>query len=204
MFDLFKKTIKNDKKDNSKIRFIVITGFAGSGKTTLGKELAKKLNYVYIDKDTATRQYTDYVLTQNNSGPYDRESEFYVNNLRNLEYEISFKLCDENLELGKSVILTIPFIGKIQNYDDFKNEIEKYISLGIDIRFIWILHNAELEKERIYNRNAIRDHNKMKDWDKYQSSIEKITPDERYGAFIFNNDIDINFDEAILEVIKWL
>lgn len=46
---------KKGTKSPKKRQLVIITGCAGSGKTTIGKTLAQKLGYCYIDKDTVTR-----------------------------------------------------------------------------------------------------------------------------------------------------
>lgn len=51
-------------KKKVKTKFIIISGFAGSGKTTIGKELSRVLGYMYVDKDTLTTRYTDYILIE--------------------------------------------------------------------------------------------------------------------------------------------
>ena len=52
---------KRKKVSNSNgLHLVIITGCAGSGKTTVGKELAKQLSFAYIDKDTVKRIYRFY------------------------------------------------------------------------------------------------------------------------------------------------
>ena len=110
-FDKSKKKSIYEKK-----QLIIITGCAGSGKTTIGKKLAQQLEYAYVDKDTVTRDYTDFILKKLGSFEGDRESELYKNFILPIEYRVTLNLCREILENGSNVVLTIPFISQIKDY----------------------------------------------------------------------------------------
>ena len=196
---------KNNRNKN-KLTFVIITGCAGSGKTFIGMSIAKKLKWTYIDKDTVTRDFTDWILEDKGKSKGDRESVLYCESIRPIEYSTTFKVCKENLEIGNSVVLTIPFIAQIQDY-------QKWIDLakesGIDmehicLKFIWIKHDIGREYTRVKIRNAKRDENKLENWELYRESVEGIEPDEKYAAYIFENDTN-SIDESYLEdVIEWI
>ena len=90
-------------------KLILIGGIPGSGKTYIGKELARRIG-LFVDKDTMSRFFTERMLQLLGSHLDDRESEIYLANVRNLEYETMMKHALENLELGRSVICSAPFI----------------------------------------------------------------------------------------------
>lgn len=142
-----------------KTTFLIITGCAGSGKTTLGKTLAKKLHWTYIDKDTITRDFTDMFLLNKGKSKDDRESDIYCNEIRPVEYKSTFTVCQENLDLGNSVILTIPFIEQIRDYSKWLDMINEYgLNLeNISTKFIWINHDENGELSRLTKRAAERD-----------------------------------------------
>ena len=186
------------------IKFIIIAGFAGSGKTTLGKILAKKLNYTFIDKDTIANNFTNLLLNSKNENIKSRESDFYISNIMPLEYKACINVCLENLELGNSVVLAAPMIKFISNIDKFNDliELKKLQKMNVDTNVIWISHNPELEFKRIKERNSTRDFNKIKDWNKYLNSIINIVPDSLINYYTFNNTKNQISDFEIKSILK--
>lgn len=193
-------------KKKLKTKFIIISGFAGSGKTTIGKELSRVLGYMYVDKDTLTTRYTDYVLIEKGSNSGDRESDLYVNQIREIGYKTAFDLCMENLELGNDVILSIPFIQEIKDYQKFEKlvDIQKFRNLAIDLKIVWIKHNIDLEHIRIEKRGEERDKYKLEHWEEYRQKNKDIKIDDKYNIYeLANDDLD-NFNIKIEKILEWI
>lgn len=186
-------------------KLIIITGCAGSGKTTIGKALAKRLHYVYIDKDTVTREFTDYILESQGASKYSRESELYRKKVMHLEYNTTFKLCRELLETGSDVIVTIPFQYYITDYHKWLDFREKSnIPSTVDVKFVWIEHRESVEKVNLTRRNADRDQYKLKNWDEYAHSIDGIKPCSDYNAYKYVNDCNVQLDVALNDLAEWI
>lgn len=202
---MFKKETIN-KIEYKKPTFVIVTGCAGSGKTSLGKAIAKEKHWTYIDKDTVTRHFADYILVSKGKDKNDRESEIYCNEIRPIEYKLTFKVCQENLNLGNSVILTIPFIAQIRDYNRWLEMIKEYeLDLEeVNVKFIWINHDEGGEYTRITRRAAQRDGYKLEHWEEYLEGLEGISPDERYQAYRYDND-GVSADKMyIKDVLKWI
>lgn len=205
MFNKRKKQGCNTKPQNKEnTRLIIITGCAGSGKTTIGKELARDLGYTYIDKDTVTRDFTDFVLERSGSSKGDRESNLYREELLPIEYKTTFKLCREILDNGCNVIVTIPFISQIRDYSKWEEIRAEAKIKSHEVRFVWIEHNLETEHENIKKRGAERDNYKLAHWENYSAGIEGIAPAEEYQAYIYTNDCNINLSTAVIDLKKWI
>lgn len=203
---LFNKKSKSSTNENVKPTFVIITGCAGSGKTSLGEAIAKNKHWTYIDKDTVTRDFTDYILMDKGKAKSDRESPIYCNDIRPIEYKLTFKVCQENLRLGNSVILTIPFVAQIRDYQKWIEMIEEYgLDLdGVSVKFVWINHDEGGEYTRVTKRAAERDGYKLEHWDEYLAGLEGIAPDNRYEAYRFDND-SASADELYIEdVLEWI
>lgn len=195
----------NKSTKSSKTRkLVIITGCAGSGKTTIGKTLAQKLGYCYIDKDTVTREFTDFILERSGSSKGDRESQLYRGEILPIEYSVTFKLCREILDNGSNVVLTIPFISQIQDFSKWEEIRTAARIRNKEVKFIWIEHNIETEKDNLVSRDAARDKYKLEHWEEYAKSVEGICPAEEYQAYIYTNDCNINLDTAVEEVEKWI
>tara|TARA_R100001369_G_scaffold76429_2_gene105572 strand:+ start:293 stop:979 length:687 start_codon:yes stop_codon:yes gene_type:complete len=74
---------------------IAIDGFSSTGKSTVAKQLAKKLNYIYVDTGAMYRAVTYFALENNFIGDGFFNSEGLVNRLDTIN--ITFKF---NAELG--------------------------------------------------------------------------------------------------------
>ena len=196
---------KKSRPEENSPYLIIIAGCAGSGKTTVGKELAKQLGFSYVDKDTVTRDYTDFILTRSGSFEGDRESDLYKEQILPIEYHVTFKVCREILENGSSVVLTIPFIGQIRDMSKWLSIKEKArISDDVIVKFIWIKHDINTEKKNILKRGASRDAYKLSHWDEYADSVEGIEPSADFNAYIYVNDCEAKLADTLVEVRQWI
>jgi DNA-binding transcriptional regulator YhcF (GntR family)/predicted kinase len=104
-----------DQASRSEIRLrkphvIFIGGYAGSGKSELGRILARATGWPMLDKDTITRPVVEAALEMIGQSPHDRESEKYLELIRPREYECLAAAAMENVECGNSAVLAAPFI----------------------------------------------------------------------------------------------
>lgn len=72
------------------------------------------------------------------------------------------------------------------------------------MKFLWINHNPEKEREHIIKRGAERDGNKLNNWEEYCRGIEGIYPDSRYNAFCFDNGSTSKADIDLTDIMDWL
>ncbi len=181
-------------------KLIIIAGVAGSGKSYIGQEIAKKLNNcAYLDKDTQTRFLVDKFLECLGHNETDRESQEYLQEIRPLEYECLLKQGFENLELGKDCILSAPFIKEVneENYfQDLNDELEFEDAI---LKLIWIYTDEESARKRIIDRNAKRDENKINNWNDYVKNVNHNKPNLSMDIFIIDNRLEP--DEDILSQI---
>lgn len=179
-----------ENKKKNKPNLIVIAGCAASGKTTIARHLAKLMNAAYVDKDDATRRFTDLVLKLHGLPPYDRESEFYVNQVRDTEYDTMFAIAKGNLELGNDVVVSAPFLNVIGAASKWREMRYPVSNPEYDVTMIWISHDLETEHARMIERAAIRDGNKLRHWDEYAEDVRNLAPDSAYNAIIIDNPDD--------------
>ena len=120
-----------------KNKFIVLVGFMGAGKTSLGRGLSKKLNLPHID--------TDYEIEKIKNMKISNIFEFYGENyFRELEQDTIINIISKNkssiISLGGGSFLNI----KLREYIK-----KKCIS-------IWINVNIDIIYKRINNSKNIR------------------------------------------------
>ncbi|MEH7224458.1 ATP-binding protein [Bacillus sp. JJ1566] len=194
-------------------KLVLIIGVAGSGKTEVGKQVSKHLNYVYIDKDTLTRPYTEKFLKTSspNQDPNDRESAFYLEHVRPLEYLISLNVAEENLRLGNHVVISAPFLSEAKMTNWIKKEVlvGRRLMRKIDVKVIWVESDRETERKRIIQRGAERDKWKLFHWDQYTEGIDNFKLQwgiDQQNLFVFDNRElpSVPFSKQMEELIKWI
>jgi cytidylate kinase len=99
---------------------IAIDGFSSTGKSTVAKQLAKKLNYIYVDTGAMYRAVTYFALEHNFIGEDFFDSEVLIRRLK--EINITFKF-DEELGFAE-----VYLNGKNIEADIRTLEVSKYVS----------------------------------------------------------------------------
>jgi predicted kinase len=88
----------------------VVLGPAGSGKSTVGKRIARRHRAAYLDKDGLVTGFTELLLETMGFARSDRDhNAYYLSTLMPLEYETLLRVCGDNLAVGSSVVLDAPF-----------------------------------------------------------------------------------------------
>ena len=153
-------------------RLILFAGHAGTGKSTLAKKALPLIvertseDFFFLDKDTVYGAFSAHMMELTTQNPNDRDSPFYLENLRDWEYGGLIDIARENLLLGVNVILVGPFSKEIQSGRMFDP-----VALGISpqtrISIAWIDLEEGAAKSRIEMRGDPRDEWKLAHWDQY-------------------------------------
>ena len=180
-------------------RLILFAGHAGTGKSTLAKKALPLIiertgeDFFFLDKDTVYGAFSAHVMELTTQNPNDRDSPFYLENLRDWEYRGLIDIARENLLLGVNVILVGPFSREIQSGNMFNPE-----ALGVPaqtkISIAWIDLQEQEAKTRMEKRNDPRDEWKLAHWDEYVK--RRIEPPQHASIQRFDN---LNFDQVNLE-----
>lgn len=165
---------------------IILIGFMGVGKTSVGKQLARKLNFNFIDTDYEIERLT------NKSIPdlFEQYRENYFRKLENSILEKFVKNEDIVMATGGGIITTK------ENYNILKNE-EKVIFLDGSVETI-INH---VQNER--NQRPL-----LKESENLSKKIEELLS-IRYEKYIEVSDILIdingkNIDEVISQILVYI
>ncbi len=180
-------------------RLILFAGHAGTGKTTLAKKALPLIiektgaDFFFLDKDTVYGAYSAHIMELTTNNPNDRDSPFYLKNLRDWEYAGLIAIAKENLQLGVNVILVGPFSTEIQSGKIF-NPDELGIPSESSIRIAWIDLAENEAKHRLKKRADPRDEWKLQHWDEYIK--RRVEPPDHLAIQRFNNQ---NFSEVQFE-----
>lgn len=163
---------------------LIVGGYAGSGKTELGRILSRLTGWPMLDKDTLTRPVVETALELLERSPHDRESEDYLTRIRPREYEALMAAGIENLECGNSAILTAPFIREFYDPAWVTRTRAHLEALGAQVTFVWIYCDANTMNTYIRQRGAARDAHKLGNWPDYLDTIDiEFTPDFPHHRF---------------------
>jgi DNA-binding transcriptional regulator YhcF (GntR family) len=151
---------------------ILIGGYAGSGKTELGRILTREVGWPMLDKDSLTRPVVEAALEMLGQSPHDRESDFYLTKIRPREYEALAAATRENVECGNSAIVTAPFIREFADQAWVAKTEASYSAMNAATTFVWVYCDAPSMQTYLRRRGAARDAAKLADWPGYLGSID--------------------------------
>ncbi len=165
---------------------VILIGFMGVGKTSVGKKLARKLNFDFIDTDYEVEILADKTIPE----IFNQYGENYFRKLENSILEKFVKNEDVVISTGGGIITTK------ENYNILKGE-ENVIFLDASVETI-IRH---LQNER--NKRPL-----LKESENLNKKIEELLS-SRYEKYRELSDILIdingkNIDEVISQILVYI
>ena len=148
---------------------IFVIGPAGSGKSTVAKQLTATLSAAYLDKDTLAGPFVRYAMGCAGEDPDARESNtYYREQLMPIEYKAIFDVGRDNLLLGQSVVIDAPFAVYLADpaYLDARREDSQWPTAARAV-IAKVVADPRLIRERIVTRGSDRDRWKLDNWDEF-------------------------------------
>jgi DNA-binding transcriptional regulator YhcF (GntR family) len=153
---------------------VLIGGYAGSGKTELGRMIARLTGWAVLDKDTTTRPVVEAALETLGMPPSDRESDTYLDVVRPAEYEALMNAVTENIDCGVSIVATAPFLRELKDRAWLDRLDAQCRALPADLTIVWVSCDADSMRSYLKHRGAARDSWKLAHWNEY---LERIDPE---------------------------
>jgi DNA-binding transcriptional regulator YhcF (GntR family) len=150
---------------------ILVGGYAGSGKTELGRVIARQTGWPILDKDTLTRPVVEVALELLGLSPNDRESAGYLEKVRPREYESLIETTIENVQCGNSAVVTAPLIRELNDkgwVDRVTSALDAY---NARLSVVWVYCDMETMYTYVRRRGAARDASKLDNWAKYAGTV---------------------------------
>ena len=168
--------MKNNIVSNKK-NLIFVVGSAGTGKTTIAEQLVQNTNCVYLDKDTVGGRYSDLIMQMNGQDINDRDSKFYQQHCRDMEYIVTMDVALDNLALGRNVLIVGPFGKELLDEMWIEKQLARIESDFSDVRVTVVhvyLSDMEQQRKRIVARNHPRDAWKLANWEEFSVRIKGL------------------------------
>lgn len=193
-----------------KSKLIFVIGPAGSGKSTIGKLLANQTGAAFLDGDSML-PITSTLLESTYHDPNDRESDYYLRNVRPVVYQSTFRIALENLEVGNNVIISSTMTQEIKDalwLERFIKANERVMS-KVSVFVVWLKTTHNTDRERMIKRSATKDNWKLKNWDSYLRKMSEYALTWRPGNYEYraldnssNNRSDL--EKQIVGAVMWL
>ncbi len=178
---------------------VAIDGHSSTGKSTLAKKIAKKLNFIYIDTGAMYRCVTLFAINNNLIKNFEIDEENLKKNLKKIE--ISF-FWDKEKGESLTFLNNKNVEKKIRNLNISENV--SYISKLKFVRERLVFLQREMSKKQ----DVILDGRDIgtvvfpnADFKFFITADEKIRAKRRYDELIIN-DKNVNFQEVLKNVIE--
>jgi predicted kinase len=150
-------------RSSGRPRAILVCGAPGSGKSTVGALVARRLRAALLDLDTATASLTAVISALHGTDDLD-EAEL-VRLTRAARYEALSALAEDNLAVGVSVVLVAPFTTERRDPRAWEHLRRRMAGSGGDACMVWLRIPADEVLRRVEQRGAARDLAKLRrDW----------------------------------------
>ena len=190
-------TIQGAGMDNN--RLILVAGEPASGKSTLGRSLARRLGAAYLDMDTISFPFLERCIREDHGF---KDSARYRDHYRDAEYRSLLATAADNLATGIDCIVVAPFRLERANPALAAYLRERFridaTTVGIDIKI-----DRKRQLENIVSRGEARDAVKVK---ALQAGEPTPVPPPVWNVdraiSVAYADLVSAFDDAVRDIVK--
>lgn len=137
---------------------VLVMGVAGSGKSTLARGVLRKVQAVYLDNNFIVDAFF----------PDTRTDSEYLE-LRPNFYNVLYRIAEENLRIGNSVIIDAPHVRQMQDAE-WRHFLQRLVTrTGAALAVVRCCCSEETLRGRLSRRGLTRDAAKLRDWDMFLS-----------------------------------
>ena len=159
---------------------ILVAGYAGSGKTRVGNDIARQLPACYLDKDTLGTPFVERLLVVLRQPPGDRDSPIYRAEIRPLEYVALTATGLEAAALGSDVVLSAPFLVQLVDQQWVADLQQQARDSKVKLQVVWVGSDHATLRRRMSQRGSVRDLAKLADWEAYIANVD-VALDQQFA-----------------------
>lgn len=146
---------------------LFVAGYAGSGKSMIGKIIASKLQAPFLDKDTVSIPLLGEALKLLNGNPDDRQSDLYRTHFKDLEYKCAIDVAWENLKLLPNAVVVGPFSTNFKTPEWIEEVDRQAKKIGARWHVIWVYTSPDQALKMLKSRRKPRDTWLIDNWEKF-------------------------------------
>ena len=150
--------------------FVIVTGPAGVGKSSVARLMASILGAARIDKDDLAPLVAALLMSYGQEES-DRESDLYRSKVRDLEYAALLNVAWSQLDVGESVVLDAPLSSQLRDPIWCTELQQRASNARVRLRVLEVAAADDLRLQRIRARDVARDGHKLAHWDEYLASL---------------------------------
>jgi predicted kinase len=152
---------------------VLLTGAPATGKSTLGRLLAGRLQAALLDQDVATKPLVDVVRRM--VGIDDLDDPVLANLTRAARYEVLADLAVDNLSAGVPVVLVAPYTTERADPHAWTALRARLVAAGGAPVLVWLSLEPQEIVRRLRGRAAARDQGKLLDESRYLDRLSRLT-----------------------------
>lgn len=140
---------------------VLLAGWPGSGKSTVGRALARRLRATLVDQDTVTGPLV--AVVGDLVGVHDLDDERLAGPTRQARYDTVVHVAEENLRIGTPVVLVAPFSLERRDLHAWESLERRLRAAGGAPLLVWLQLEPAAVVRRLHARGAARDLVKLAD-----------------------------------------
>jgi predicted kinase len=153
---------------------VLLTGWPGSGKSTVGRMLASRLGAALVDQDTVTGPLVSVVAQL--VGVDDLDDARLAGPTRDARYETVAAVAEENLRVGIPVVLVAPFTQERRDLQAWGALERRLRAAGGSPLLVWLNLEPTAVVARLQARGADRDLAKLADPTEFLARLDHGAP----------------------------
>jgi len=155
-----------------RVAAVVLTGAPATGKSTLGRLLARHLGAALVDQDVATGPLLDVVRRL--VGVDDLDDARLAGLTRSARYEVLAAVAVDNLRAGVPVVLVAPYTSERNDPAAWSRLERRLAAAGGAPVLAWLSLDPHEILRRLRERDAARDRPKLADPDAYLRVLARL------------------------------
>lgn len=182
-----------------------ILGHAGTGKSFITSRFIERQKqqgraWCLLDKDVVSENWSGPLLQALGQDPADRDSPFFKENVRDLQYASTLRIAMDQLALGLDTVLPGPWSRELASGALFS---ARALGLpeGTRLRHVWLDLPLGIRKERIIKRADPRDQWKLDNWDAYAAALQRPAAVVSGQVPVLDSSLPIAEQLAILDAL---
>jgi len=181
---------------------LVVTGSAGSGKSTIAVSIARRCGATYLDKDSLAGAMVDAAMIAQGHSPRERESStFYREQIMPAEYAALMTVARDNLRLGGSVVIDAPFAAYLDQPDHLLEAAARAEWPAVPLTVMQVFAPEAETRKRLVERGLERDRAKLDDWDTFWSRWGTVTLSWRGVRHLrVDSSLPLDVDDLIAQI----